>query len=123
MITVKATAHFTVFRTELLIILPRVESIYTLHNVPCEITCGTNGHPSDDPHTHGFAYDFGTHSIPQPQLKPMHEALVTQLGSDYTVLYSDKNLAEAVYVDTPNAHFHIQLRKDLWHKIFDQETM
>ncbi len=123
MITVKDTAHFTVFRSQMTDVLSKIEAVYEAHGVECQITCGTNGHPADDPHTHGFAHDFGTHKIPQSELRPMHEELVAALGPDYTVLYSDKNLAEAVYVDTENAHFHIQLKKILWHAIHDQETM
>ena len=123
MITVKSTAHFTVFRREMTGVFGVIEDVFRAHNVPCEITCGTDSHPMDDPHPHGFADDFESHQIPQSELKPIHEELIQALGPAYTVLYSDKNLSEAVYVDTPNAHFHIQLRKDLWHAIVAKENM
>lgn len=121
MITVKPTAKFKVFRSQMLSILPNIESVYMIYGVKCQITCGTDSHGPDDPHTHGFAYDFSTHAISQSVLKPMHQQLVDELGPDYTVLYDDKNLAEAKYIDTPNSHFHIQYRKSLWHAIIDHE--
>ena len=122
MITTKPTAEFSIFRDEMLIALPKIEAVYAKHGIPCEITCGSNGHGLDDPHTHGMAYDLGTHAIPQDSLKVVHMELIDALGLNYTVLYTDKPVTEAVYVDTPNAHFHIQFRKDLWHAIIDKET-
>ena len=117
MISVKSTASFTGFRKETLHIMDTAENVYMAYGIECEITCGTNGHGPLDPHPHAFALDFGTHAIPQNKLKLIHQELIDRLGPNYTVLYSDKNIDEAVYVDTPNAHFHIQLRKDLWRKL------
>jgi hypothetical protein len=121
MITVKDTAHFKLLRHEMWSILDIVESVYRARGLTAQITCGTDSHPDTDPHPNAFALDFGTHQIPEDQLKPMHEELIDRLGDKYTVLYNDKNLFEAVYVDTPSAHFHIQVAKAIWHEIVDKE--
>lgn len=121
MITLKPGAQLLILRSEMFGVWVGIELLFKKYGSHCMITCGTDGHPDDDPHTHGFAQDFHCHDVPQQNLQPLHQDLQDLLGDRYTVLYSDKLLGQAVYVDTPNAHFHIQLRKDLWHQIVQTE--
>lgn len=121
MITVKSTASFTMLRREMWSILSIVEEVYASKGLTAEISCGTNGHPESpehhDPHPHGFALDFSCHDVPLPYLKGMHQELVERLGPTYTVLYNDQNLDNAVYEYGPQPHFHVQTKKEIWHKI------
>ena len=115
MIRVKPGVSFAILRREIWSIFDVIEVVYEKRSLTAMITCGTDSHGPNDPHSHAYAVDIGTHEVPQAELKPMHQELADRLGPDYTVLYDDKNIHQAEYIDTPNSHFHIQVRKDIWH--------
>jgi hypothetical protein len=82
------------------------------------VTCGTDSHPSDDPHTKGCALDVRTKDLPEGAILALVAALRADLGADFTVLYEVPTtpngvLASIAYVNTgaSAAHLHIQLRK------------
>jgi len=82
------------------------------------VTCGTDSHPADDPHTLGRAFDIRTRDLPQATIVTLIPWLQKSLGPDFTVLYETPTkpvgfLASLAFVN-PSAtseHCHIQVRK------------
>lgn len=101
MIRVKDGVRFRVLRPEIYRHFQDIDGLFNSLSVECWITCGTDGHGPDDPHTHGFALDLRTKNIPEGQREIMRTRLADLLGVNYTVILE---------VD----HLHIQVRKDLW---------
>lgn len=86
--------------------------------VDLEISCGTEGHLADDPHTKGEAYDVSVHGFSVDEVLDVRSRLMQQLGARFTVLYeehekpTDPRLAAICYVDK-NAtapHLHVQVK-------------
>ena len=94
-------------------LLTKLDVIFHEHGSHCTITCGTDGHPEDDPHTHGFAVDLRTHDLAIGDVGNVRDEIADACGPDYTVLYEDPG--------GPNSHIHVQYRKDLWHQIMSLE--
>jgi hypothetical protein len=107
MITCKDSVRFSILRIEMWSIFDKIHAAFKRFNADPIITCGTDAHGPDDPHTNGFALDFRSKNIPDNATKhAIHEELKRSLGSIYTVIFENEDLAQE--------HFHIQVRKDLW---------
>jgi len=85
------------------------------------VTCGSEGHPVDDPHTRGDARDIGVVEFRPEQILAIKAALEVSLHTlapmaKWTVLYetpsepSDARLAQIAYINSGATapHFHIQ---------------
>lgn len=85
------------------------------------ITCGTEGHGPDDPHTRGEAMDLRTRDLQPQQVFDLYNALTFLLGRDFTVLYEIPTAASARHPmldaisyrgkSATAEHLHIQIRK------------
>jgi hypothetical protein len=85
----------------------KVAQVFKKYGFPTIITCGTDGHPDDDPHPNGFAYDLRSKHIPRDETKQLIlEELRQTLGPVYTVIL------ESPGVD--NEHYHWQVKIGLW---------
>jgi hypothetical protein len=84
-----------------------------------EITCGTEDHPADDPHTHGEAYDVSVAALDVPSIVMVRAELIVQLGPAFTVLYesptkpTDPRLQLIVWLNAGATapHIHVQVKK------------
>lgn len=84
-----------------------------------DITCGTEGHADDDPHTRGEAYDVSVRNMNVAMVLKAKTYLEQVLGSRFTVLYEvptrplDAVLASIAFLnpDASAPHFHIQPKK------------
>jgi hypothetical protein len=107
MITCKESVRFSVLRFEMISVLEKIFQAFRKWNCACIITCGTEGHPEDDPHPKGFALDFRSKHIKDSATKQaILQELRQTLGPVYTVILENEGLAQE--------HFHIQVRKDIW---------
>ena len=113
MIQVKPGVEFSVLRSEIYSLFSGLELLFKQHKAECVITCGTERHPEDDPHPHGFAIDLRSHDVPSDLQRPLFAELSAFCGQRYTVLFEGEG--------SGNAHYHVQLRKDLWREIVAQE--
>lgn len=101
-------------------ILAALDTATRALGVDLEITCGTEDHAPDDPHSTGEAYDVRTRGLPVAMVLKVLAFLRQMLPEAYfTVLletpqaFTDPALASAQYVN-PHAtgqHLHIQRRK------------
>lgn len=90
-----------------------LESGHTL-----EITCGTEDHGPNDPHTLGEAYDVRAAGFSADQVIDLRRRLISELGAAFTVLYecpstpADFALATIAYLNAGATapHFHLQRR-------------
>ena len=106
-----ASVQLMVLRPEMWMIFDDISGVFEERGYDCILTCGTNAHGEDDPHTHGFALDFRSKHIHTHAEKiQMHDELERELNvkhaNFYTVLLENVGL--------PNEHFHIQVKKGLW---------
>lgn len=107
MIRCKDSVRFSIIRIEMWAILEKIHATFKRYGYPVIITCGTEAHGPDDPHTHGFALDFRSKHIDRMETKQViRDELADALGSIYTVIFENPGLAQE--------HFHIQVRKGLW---------
>jgi hypothetical protein len=107
MITCKDSVRFSILRYEIISIFEKLFSVFKQFGYPVIVTCGTEAHGPDDPHTHGLALDLRSKHIQTDIAKEeIADTLRRTLGSIYTVLLENKG--------KDNEHFHIQIRKDLW---------
>jgi hypothetical protein len=107
MITCKASVRFAILRVYIWSILERLNTIFQKYGYPVVITCGTEAHGPDDPHTHGFAIDIRSKHIHSQSVKhDIRDELQQALGDIYTVILESEGLE--------NEHIHIQVRKGLW---------
>lgn len=108
MIKVKEGVRFSIFTDELLYILDVINSIKEkIPTAPCAvITCGSDGHGPNDPHTFGFAVDIRSKHYSSYDIQNVLGWLIRYLGPRYTVIHES--------IGEDNEHIHIQLRKDLW---------
>lgn len=78
------------------------------------ITCGSEGHPPDDPHTLGKAYDVRSHTFTDEQKQGILLTVMNYLGTpirDISGGYiTEKFFGWLESPGTPNEHFHFQLR-------------
>lgn len=82
------------------------------------VTCGTDSHGPDDPHTLGRALDMRTTDLPEAVIYALLPWLTKDLGPDFTVLYEVRDkpsgiLAPVAWVNplASGPHAHLQLRK------------
>ena len=88
-------------------------------DVDLTITCGTDSHDINDPHTRGVALDIRTSDLLNAQIVKIHAFLTEMLGPSFTVLYETPSLPEApelaaiAYVNkkATGQHYHIQLKR------------
>lgn len=107
MICCKDSVRFSVFRPEIYSQFDTFESVFRRAGVDCWITCGTEAHGQNDPHTHGFAIDLRSkHLINEDSKTEVLEELKQYCGIRYFIQLENK--------DKEQEHFHCQIRKDLW---------
>jgi len=85
---------------------------------PLTITSGTDGEHSgeSDPHHRGEAYDIRSQDFPEVMLPTvlgsiMHSLGLPQPGSTALEVFTENFYGFLEAAGTPNAHFHVQLRK------------
>ena len=101
-------------RPEITRILPDIEGLFNQAGLPLTITCTTDEHPEDDPHTHGMAVDCRTHGLSPIEQKGLAVSIQHKLGSDYFV--------QNEFPGQDQEHVHCQYRIDLWHAIVEKEN-
>jgi hypothetical protein len=101
-------------RSQIIGLFCKIDIIFHEHGAHMTITCGLDGHPEDDPHSHGFAVDLRTHDLAIGDRSNVRDEIATMAGPDYTVLLE--------YPGGANEHIHVQYRKDLWHQIVAEEA-
>ena len=107
MIRCKDSVRFSKLRREVWRTFPIIEETFKYYEIVPTITCGTEAHGQDDPHTNGYALDVRSKNLPDIDTKRIIlNELIQSLGPDYTVLLEN----EGKY----NEHFHIQIKKGLW---------
>lgn len=110
MIRCKESVRFAILRPYIYNHFQAFNQIFKRFGVDCIITCGTEAHSIDDPHTHGLAVDLRSKHLPTSEAK--HEALEAlrqELGPLYTVILENEGKDQE--------HFHVQVRKNLWRTI------
>ena len=100
------------WRPEIERLLVPLDIIMHQHGTNLMITCGTDGHGPDDPHTHGFAIDIRTHDLRHPV--EVRDEIAVMAGNSYYILLEDPG--------QDNEHIHIQVYKGLWQEILAKET-
>lgn len=88
-----------------------------------EVTCGTEGHTSPDPHVRGEAYDVSIAGLTGDQILALCQRLHATLGLKFTVLYEVPSLGQAqgpasgqsnpyLYVNAGATapHLHVQVK-------------
>jgi hypothetical protein len=113
MILTKDSVRFRLIRSETLRLMQIADEAYKKHGFQLTITCGTDGHPPDDPHFNGYAIDMRTHGIPEASKAAILQYMVEEAGPDYYIFLESPG--------TDNEHFHGQLRKGLWQERMQQE--
>ena len=106
MISCKESVRFSILRPQIWGIFDKLDEAFSAYQKLCIVTCGTDGHPQDDPHTNGFALDLRSKHLSDEQRHAVLHALRVSLGSTYTVLLENEGM--------DNEHYHIQVRKELW---------
>ena len=84
-----------------------------------EISCGTEGHPPDDPHTLGEAFDVSVEHLEPPTILRAMGWLRARLGEAFYLQYETPHPVTegplaAIAVVNPNAtapHLHVQRRR------------
>lgn len=118
-VRVKTGTTFAKIQPAGFVILAAVHAATRVLRVDITITCGTEGHPQDDPHTQGEAYDLGTNDYTVDVLLRVRAFLQNSLGPLFTVLYerpTPPTDARLLAIATINAaatapHLHVQRRK------------
>lgn len=106
MIKIKEGVQFSVLREEIWRLFPILENVFLKAASDCVITCGTDGHDADDPHTHGFAIDLRTKHMAKEKRNTVIVNLRRLLADRYTVLLEDDG--------GPNEHLHLQVPRETW---------
>lgn len=102
-------------------ILGAIESAAVACGVNLTLTCGTDSHPSTDPHWRGEAYDLSVQDLNPQKVWEVYRFLKNALGPPFTVLYevpvtfpvTFPELARVAYRN-PSAtgpHLHVQVKK------------
>jgi len=110
---------------------------WTAHQSPFDlmVTCGTEAHEPDDPHTKGNALDVRSHSFSLADKNSVFHLIMSylsdltdQLGADARVISTSDGLATALFFGfiesegMPNEHFHLQVRKGQHVPTFEPPT-
>ena len=112
MIRCKDSVRFTVLRPEIYGLFAGLNIKFAKYGSDCFITCGTEGHGLDDPHTNGYAIDIRCKQLAEEDSHKLLSELRDFLGPRYTVLLEAEG--------TDNEHLHIQIRKDLWRELLKE---
>lgn len=118
-----AGASFAVIEPAGFRILASLDNATRLLGTDLVITCGTEDHPPEDPHTKGLAYDIRVRDLATGTILKLVTYLQQCLGNQYTVLLETPtafSAQELVMIQSVNKaasgpHLHIQLRRDLVH--------
>lgn len=114
-------ASFAVIQPAGFRILAALDNATRLLGVDLVITCGTEDHPPDDPHTHGEAYDVRVRGLTTPIILKLIAYLKQMLPSDlFTILletpvpFTDPQLVPWQYLNpqATAAHLHVQKKKN-----------
>lgn len=86
------------------IILQAAKNVSNILNLTLTITSGADGEHSgpEDPHKKGNAYDIRSQDLKQEDKARVLAMIMIQLGNDFYGFLEAPN--------TPNEHYHIQLR-------------
>ena len=108
------SVQLMVLRPEMWLIFDDISTAFEEMGYECVLTCGTNAHGPDDPHTHGFALDFRSKHIRTSDekhalLEMLRRELNVKHANFYTVLLENVGLA--------NEHFHIQVKRGIWRSL------
>lgn len=101
-------------------ILAAIDALTSMLGIDLTITCGSDGHPSADPHTTGEAYDVSVAALSIDNVVKAKHALEDVLGPLFTVLYEapeaplDSRLRSITFVNAAASgpHLHIQRKRD-----------
>ncbi len=103
-------------------LLASLDNTAKLLGLSLAVTCGSDGHGPDDPHTRGLAYDVSLRGLTPGQILDVLESLQALLPrKEFTILlespvpFSDPRLVAVQFLN-PHAtgpHLHLQLRKGL----------
>jgi hypothetical protein len=117
-VRVKPGVRFDVITAAGLRLLAAIVQAAVDARVDLTISCGSDAHGPDDPHTHGDAYDVSVRDLTVDQILDLRHSLQSSLRDGFTVLYetptppADPRLAVIAY-ENPRAtapHVHVQLR-------------
>jgi len=102
-------------------ILSALSDVSERFNIDYTITCGSEGHKSEDPHTLGKAFDVRTKDLSDVELRNLMSEMRAHLGPGFTVLYEVRSTAGLsfaraglVSLVNPKAsaeHLHVQVKK------------
>lgn len=117
-VRVKPGCQFAVLAPAGIRILGAADVVARRVGVDLEVSCGSEGHAPDDPHTLGEAFDFSVHGFGVDQVLRVRADLMDNLGSAFTVLYecpstpADLRLATIAYINAGATapHLHVQRR-------------
>ena len=115
MIKTKTSVRFSVFRREIYSLFPSIEAIFAVYSADAIITCGTEAHGKDDPHTHGLAIDLRSKHLSTEKKSAIVQAIKNACGPLYYVVLESAGEA--------NEHIHIQIRKDLWRSLLKEQKV
>ena len=106
MIRSKHSVRFKILRHEIWNLFPGIESIFQSYGYESVITCGTEAHKQDDPHTAGFAIDLRSKHLRPEHKRSILDDLKTFCGPLYYIFLENMN--------GPQEHYHVQVRRDIW---------
>jgi hypothetical protein len=107
MIRSKESVRFAYLRPCIYNLFEPLDATFREFKADCIITCGTEAHGTDDPHTYGFAIDLRSKHIATNEDKhAILEKIKAACGVLYYVILENEG--------TDTEHYHLQIRKDLW---------
>ncbi len=77
-------------------ILSALVTVAGMQTADLEVTCGTEGHTSPDPHVRGEAYDLSIAGLDGDQILALCQRLAATLGFKFTVLYEVPSLGQSL---------------------------
>lgn len=116
---VKSGVRFEIIAPAGARILSALDQATTVLGTDLVITCGTEGHPPDDPHSHGEAYDVSVAGIPASAVATLIGYVRARLGDAFYLQYEtppgpvDALLKSIAVVNAAATapHIHVQKRK------------
>jgi hypothetical protein len=117
---VKPGVQFTVIAPAGFRLLGALDTVARRLKVDLTITCGTEAHPSTDPHSTGEAYDVRTHDLTDDQKRAVLRELLLELSDDQTadtpMIVSDGLGTRGFWgwIENPGMpaeHIHVQRRQ------------
>lgn len=112
---VKDGVHFDIIAPAGFRILAAFDAATKVMGRDLTITCGSDSHPPNDPHSRGEAMDLRANDLSDGQILALTGFLETTLGPRFTVLYETPTmpsgvLAQIAYVNAAatGTHIHVQ---------------